>query len=206
VNKSIKTYETLNACDSASVNGTWYQDDITLDLYQKTTAGCDSIISLLIDITKIDTSVLANDPMLSAQQNNAKYKWINCNSNQELPNETEQTIEANQNGRYRVAIELNDCNKESGCHSVTLASADKFTINQNLKIYPNPNNGHFALSGFEGQSIKNLSLYNVKGQLINDVVLTGNDVHITSEIIGGMYYIKVETELGTNYLRFEVQK
>jgi hypothetical protein len=71
------------------------------------------------------------------------------------------------------------------------------TSNQDVIIYPNPNNGSFIVQSTSGHKISALMLYDIQGRQI-DIKYTGPDnklqVVINNHIPAGMYILKIQIE------------
>ena len=85
------------------------------------------------------------------------------------------------------------------CEYTTLAIDDSEQTNIATKIFPNPNDGHFFLSGSFGiAEEKTLSVYNSMGQVILEKSLTSEpEIYVEiqlGEIAPGIYFIMVEGE------------
>ncbi len=71
------------------------------------------------------------------------------------------------------------------------------TSNEEIKIYPNPNNGSFIVQSMSRRKISGLMLYDIQGRQI-DIKYTGTDnkfqVIVNNHIATGIYILKIKTE------------
>ena len=102
-------------------------------------AGCDSTITIDLTINTVDTSVTANDPVLTANLSGATYQWLDCNNSyQPIAGETSQVFTAIQNGNYAVEITFNGCTDTSYCFPITSVYVDFNSYADEIIIFPNP--------------------------------------------------------------------
>jgi predicted outer membrane repeat protein len=111
--------------------------------------GCDSIATInlsVIDPTYL--SITAFDETLIADENNATYQWISCDSttNGNIPGETNQSFTATANGNYAVIVTTTSCSDTSGCFNIATVGikTQERAVNK-IVISPNPNNGTFTI-------------------------------------------------------------
>ena len=69
-----------------------------------------------------------------------------------------------------------------------------FTIDKNINIYPNPTKDYFVVNSPE--NIRNVSIFNSTGKKLKSYFVTQDRINI-SDLSTGMYFIKVETESGS---------
>lgn len=111
--------------------------------------GCDSVATLnlsVIDPTYL--SITAFDETLIADETNATYQWISCDSttNGNIPGETNQSFTATANGNYAVIVTTTTCSDTSGCFNIaSVGIKNQERAANKITISPNPNNGSFTI-------------------------------------------------------------
>lgn len=85
----------------------------------------------------IDNTVTLNTSSLSANQLNANYQWINCDTNQPISNESNRIFTPIANGNYAVEVTNSGCTERSECLVFATLGLQSFT-NEEVSIYPNP--------------------------------------------------------------------
>jgi hypothetical protein len=145
-NSTTSTISSI-ACDSYTSPGgnVWtysgeYNDTIP------NSSGCDSLITVYLTIISADTSVTQNQEVLTANAIGAAYQWIDCdNCNTPIEGEIQQTFTANKDGNYSVIVTQYGCTDTSACFSVNPTGLIVNTFEQNIILYPNPNDGSFTI-------------------------------------------------------------
>ena len=147
----------------------------------------------------VDTSVQLNNncDLATASISGATYQWYRNGT--AIPNAASQYHTANQNGYYHVKIAVGNCVYQSSdiyLNCFTTGVAD-ITIS-NLKVYPNPNNGTFIISGeVKNATVVSVNLFNTLGQIIykKDLFVTGNKLNEELQIdylAAGIYHLQLK--------------
>ncbi len=130
-----------------------------------------------------------------------------------MPGETNQTLNVTQNGNYTVVVTdpSNGCTSTSVIFTVGSIGISVVGINGELNVYPNPNNGEFAivLTLSEKSTIK-IEIRNVLGQLVFDDEILNASGQITRNVnIGtygsGNYILTVSNKNGKTVKKIVVQ-
>jgi hypothetical protein len=83
-------------------------------------AVCDSIVTLLVDVTPVDVSVVQLNANLFAQATNATFQWLDCgNGFTPVQGAVASQFTATANGQYAVQVTQNGCTDTSACYTVT---------------------------------------------------------------------------------------
>jgi uncharacterized delta-60 repeat protein len=98
--------QTLVVCDSTQINGNWYfTSQLVIDTLANANAtGCDSIVTttLTINDTPVNTVTISSNT-ITADQNGATYKWLDCNNgNALISGATAQSYTVSASGNYAV--------------------------------------------------------------------------------------------------------
>jgi hypothetical protein len=157
-----------------------------------TLGGYDSIITLQLLAREIDTAVTINGLILSSDETNGNYQWIDCANNSPIANETGQIFTPSQSGLYKVQVSKDNCVAESACVSVTISDIRK-EEQLSFCIYPNPVKDFCTLNLFSNSKISG-AVYNVLGE--NVLQLFSNESirqyrFDTRSLSGGCYFIKI---------------
>jgi PKD repeat protein len=204
VNVNPTYNQTANATvcsgDSFTFPDNTTQTNITSTVTQtsslQSSLGCDSIIVTTINVTSIDKTLAALNNTMTANQNGATYQWFTCVGNVLTPisGATNQSYTTSISGNYSVEITLNGCKDTSSCYAHIGVGIDNLTIQNNLFIFPNPNNGDFKVKSdnpiMEGQ----LKIRTMSGQVVYINRSNGFEFSIDLEVNSGVYLIEINTE------------
>lgn len=152
INLTIKNSTTsslsVNACNSyvsPSGNYTWSISGTYSDTLQNA-AGCDSVMSINLTVTSIDTSVTQSGLVLSSDQSGASYQWLDCNNSFAILNgESGQSFTAVSDGNYAVQISLNNCTDTSSCFNIIGTVAQSQGEIGKFSLFPNPAKNEFYI-------------------------------------------------------------
>jgi len=112
------------ACKQYVLNGKTYTNaGIYRDtLFGGSASGCDSIIVLNLNLTKINRAIVKNGNKLTVQESSASYKWLNCQTNQIISGQTGIDFTPIVSGNYAAIITKNTCVDTSNCMLVTISN------------------------------------------------------------------------------------
>lgn len=184
-------------CDSSytvpSGNHTYTESGIYMDTIPNTT-GCDSIMTIYLEIVEVDTTVTVNSPTLTANEEGAIYQWIDCESMQVMPGDTNQSYTAVVNGIYAVIINEKGCIDTSSCHQITGVFELGNNFGSSLKVYPNPTTGNVIVYLGSKYELIRARILNANGITQSaDEFYDSNKINL--KIIGepGFYFVEIIT-------------
>jgi hypothetical protein len=159
-----------------------------------TADGCDSVITLNLTITTIDTSINKSGNTLTANATGVSYQWVRCDNNYSpLSGETNQSFTPSSNGSYAVVINSGACTDTSNCYTFSvLATNDLF--DKNISVFPNPSSGQLNIRTDKPLSLR---LYNQIGQIIFDREITNTQQVNTLSLNGissGVYIFSLSNQ------------
>jgi uncharacterized repeat protein (TIGR03803 family) len=136
-----------NACaryTSPSGKYTWISSSTYRDTIPNT-AGCDSIITIDLDVDHVDTSVTQDRNILISNDENAEYQWIDCDEGYvPIADETFLSYSAPKNGHYAVIVSRGACVDTSAVYEV-IGTGIIDPSRNGITLYPNPTAGTFTL-------------------------------------------------------------
>ena len=167
-------------------------------IYRDTTStsgGCDSVTTLTLTVTDIDTSATVNGATCLANQLGATYQWINCANGQPVAGAVNRGFTASQNGDYRCVISYGNCTDSTGCLTVTGIVGIVSPVEYSFSLYPNPNSGAFVLQHNYAGPLQ-VQIVNAIGQRIREFTLTKQVSSVDiSEFAAGVYELMVKDEM-----------
>ena len=159
--------------------------------------GCDSIVTTnLIVKGAIDTSLLINNNLITANELNATYQWIDFNNaNSILNGETNREFLASTNGIYAVIITKEGCAKTSSNADITTVGMNDEFYGQdlNLSVYPNPATNRIVVSTTNISNQMVISLMDVTGKEIfkmNKIAANKTEIDL-STYASGVYFLRL---------------
>ena len=145
---------------------------------------------IVIGSIDVSTSIGTDNSTIVAANAGQTYQWIDCNTDQALVNETNQTFTPTYGSDFAVIITENGCSDTSDC-VLSVVGVDELSL-VNISVYPNPTTGIFKID-FDG-GIANIQVMDLLGreiQLPIDLELNTVD---GSYLSNGNYLVRVLTE------------
>lgn len=152
-----------------------------------TNSGLTKIFELCVDI-----SVTQNGNMLTSNQSNGTYQWIDCdNGNAPIPGATSQTFTPNQSGNYAVIVDANGCSATSECVEFTLVGVNELKP-YNLMIYPNPSTIGIITIEHDIENSVQVYVTDVLGRVVFEADDVNNVLELKLE--NGNYFVSISSE------------
>ena len=105
------------------------------------------------------------------------------------------------NGSYAVKVTKNGCVDTSSCVSFTSVGIEQFTLENQLMITPNPTKGNIYISFGNLKGIKQYTVRNMVGQVIQRSSTSSDLANINLTTENGIYFIEVELSNGQRAIR-----
>lgn len=171
VNKPVRMNYTVMACKEYqwNVNSTLYtQGGTYLDTVFNGNS-CDTIHTLNLTLTSIDTGISIVRDTLFSGQTNAAYQWLDCNNgNLPIPGATTSFFVASVNGNYACEITRNFCVDTSACYNMTVTSITDEYLNSSIRVSPNPFNNFIDVTIEKYQGRNKMLVYDLTGKIIQE--------------------------------------
>ena len=183
------------------VNGTTYDESGVYHYLSVNSAGCDSVLSLELDIPVLLPSVVFQngDTLFAASQEVDSYQWINCPDGSPIPGETHQVFVPSAPGLYAVTITLGGCTSTSGCANFGSVGLED-PMQEAIRLYPNPVRDKLTLSMSDATA--EMEVRAINGQLVFTASGITNGGKITTQNwLPGIYLVKISTENQTTIHR-----
>src|SRR5690606_7776368 len=105
--------------------------------------GCNNVMPFHLTVNKVDAGVSKLYSTLTANQANASYQWMYCDSIL-IQGETKRSFVPSVDGSYAVIVTVNGCTDTSKCVEIRNVDLPQYTIGA-IEAYPNPTNGYLNL-------------------------------------------------------------
>ena len=147
-----------------------------------------------------DSTVNQNQEILTANQDNAAYQWLNLGTNSIIPGAINQTFMATENGTYAVDVTFNTCTERSEALSVTTLDLEQFKAEE-VRIYPNPSKDFVIIDVDKDTAIK-MSIFDASGKLLQQDSFNGKTEMDIERLAAGVYFFKFDSKEKTATLKF----
>lgn len=150
--------------------------------------GCDSLITVNILVPILNTGTSTSGFEITASSSSGNYQWIDCNTNQPISGETNQSFTATVNGSYAVIVTENGCSDTSDC--VTFNTIGLSDLGEtSISLFPNPVKEKLTISGLSGTF--KIEVVNSVGQT---VLVSEDEVINCEDLKNGVYLVKINQE------------
>ncbi|MFC2089357.1 endo-1,4-beta-xylanase [Bacteroidota bacterium] len=183
------------ACESYTwIDGNTYTESNQEATFLLTNSmGCDSVVSLDLEIIQIDNELVLMDTMLMATQENAIYQWLICGNDAVIKNEDAQYFIPDGSGSYAVIVSQENCSDTSNCVSINVVGFQDYS-RDDILTYPNPAREvlyiDFASPYPEAARV---ILYDMMGKTFFNELMHNNQFELnTNDVRSGIYLLKVD--------------
>lgn len=155
--------------------------------------GCDSIVTLNMDVMDVNVLVIAEDYELIADEVEGAYQWVDCNSEwSEIDGATDQSFVPSENGSYAVIINDGACADTSDCYDIVALSLTEHNPT-NIRVFPNPSTGNFNIQLQNLVTDLTVNIYDVSGRIVFHAEHQNvNELAIELIVAKGVYYIALQ--------------
>lgn len=200
----VQISETICAHDTYDFNGQILDSsDVGLNTITLSNMnGCDSTVELTLDVATLDQTLTISPFMLTSNQPNATYQWINCSDNNSiLPGETDQSLNVWTADAFAVIITLGNCTDTSTCEFAELQNV--LELEQHLiQVYPSPAQDILTIHNLAALTdVKSLIILNALGEIVNEISVVSEEISV-SELPSGTYFLKVPHAQGLEVVKF----
>ena len=110
--------------------------------------GCDSLVVLNLFVTEISVEVVEFEgSLITSVVEGASYQWIDCSTQQPIPDETLSAFTPENTGNYAVIVTLNGCSFTSECKQIIVVTDSDKEINKlAVSVFPNPASKYINLT------------------------------------------------------------
>jgi hypothetical protein len=198
INRNKSGVDVINKCGHSYtwIDGVTYtQNETNASFLLSSHQGCDSLVTLNLSLTKVDTGVSRNGTSLQANTNHGQFVWLNCDSGMTpVVGAILKNFHPPANGRYALEVTQDGCIDTSACHLVnTINIKEQAETNNPVVVFPNPTTGTITilLNNYiiEGQMV----IRNTSGQVIEVRDFSGvSEINIDIKGSAGLYLIELK--------------
>lgn len=173
----IKDSILVEGCNMVNVNGIQYNTSGKYYQSFKSSSGCDSILSINVNLKSIDTTIKKIGNTLISNSNNTIYQWVKCDPFTVILGANQQQYIVTASGDYAAILNKNGCLDTSECVKVIITNSiysNKTEVK--CSLFPNPCTDQIQI------------ISNVK---INTIVITDLNGNSVYECINPQQYITI---------------
>lgn len=160
------------------------------------TFGCDSVITLQLDLTTIDASTTLDNGTISSNNINANsFQWLDCSDDfSPISGETNSSFTPIQNGSYALMLIENNCIDTSVCVEINNIGFDEVSELDRFTLYPNPSNGQFVLIFSEVIQELKIEILDILGRQVFEQNYQNSDkLNLNLNQPAGVYQLTINT-------------
>jgi hypothetical protein len=199
IGHTINTFALDTACKYYSLpNGTIINQDTVYSDTFATSQFCDSIVSHLITIKRIDIKIIRNNNLLQAQNLNANnYQWYDCYNESIINGETNPTFKINNAGSFALIISENGCIDTSQCFfPMNVSHSNIYSLDYKINPIPTKNKKTSILFSENINQIE-LQLFDLQGNFLQKLIKKNvSEIELDLNYTEGTYFLKSISEKG----------
>jgi hypothetical protein len=199
--------DVIEACDTYIwIDGNTYLSSNNTATYTLTNSyGCDSVVTLNLTITTVDTAVSISGDTLFATLIPSTYQWVDCdNSYSAIAGEVNDYFVPTITGNYAAVITTSGCTDTSSCYYIIITGSGKTTRANDILVYPNPTSGSVNVYPAEALTGATITVRNGLGQIV-PVSSANDNASITIDGSPGIYFIEISKRNGETF-RYKLVK
>ena len=165
---------------------------------------CDSVVTLTLANTVVNTQVSVAGGVLTAQANTGSWQWLDCNAGfMPLPNASGQSYAPLVSGSYALLATQNGCSDTSACVLVAVAGVVENALGR-VRVFPAPATDLVRVD--LGRSMEQVSVEvdDVNGRVVLRNMAGTAEVVVLPvvQLDAGLYFIHLRTAEGEGTYRF----
>ena len=158
--------------------------------------GCDSIVTLNLTLTALDTSIQVNNNMLFSNATGVTYQWVECINNNflQIAGATNQTYIPVTSSLYAVIVSNGTCADTSICLPFVITALDVNNKIQ-LSLNPNPTNDKISILLPDFEDVVIVEVISIEGAIIQTKI-SRLEKEITISLLNnnnGICFVKVKS-------------
>jgi hypothetical protein len=164
---------------------------------------CDSIVTLTLANTMVNTQVSLVGGVLTAQASTGSWQWLDCNSGfMPLPNANGQSYTPLVSGSYALLATQNGCSDTSACVAVTVAGVAENAMGH-VRIFPAPATDQVRIDLGQHMNQVSVEVSDVHGRVVlRKAVGTAETITLpVVQLEAGVYFIHLLTSEGEGVYR-----
>jgi hypothetical protein len=162
--------------------------------------GCDSIITINLQIDHVDTTVIQDRSVLVSEDLNASHQWIDADNLMPIEGEIFLTYTPDNNGRYAVILTQGTCVDTSSVYTMIVTETEN-VINGDIQLFPNPTKGKVTIDLGKIYKESGVTVMNSTGMIVQEIKVNNTQIVEFNLNEPGMYLVKISTGDGETIQR-----
>ncbi|MNJ84352.1 hypothetical protein D3C87_18030 [compost metagenome] len=159
-----------------------------------------------------DSIIVSNYPLLNAAVSNSgnvlsvnavfqTYQWIDCNTGNSIPGETDRTFTPSVNGNYAVIVSDGHCEDTSACSAINDLGINDLISTDGFQMNFNPETNELNIVFTQNQA-SGLEIFDYSGKLVyQKEKLVSNETIQMNDWSTGIYLIRIAGQSTRLYIR-----
>lgn len=178
---------------SCSANGKIIACGSLMDDVGFTESGSTSVYSYCI----VNPYTTVQGTTITSFSGSGTYQWLNCDTDQIITGETEQSFTASENGNYAVIVTESGCSDTSECVEIISVGLNENSTLQ-FSVFPNPTNQKIVIQLNKKQNFIDIIIHDMLGQIVFKENHTNVDqIELHLNLPDGMYDVQINNSNGS---------
>lgn len=157
--------------------------------------GCDSIITVNLQVIRLNANFTRSGNVLTAIRPVGAYQWMSCGPPMvAMSDGSSRSFTVPINGSYTLEVSDSGCRDTSTCMVIAGVAVSRPDPDDGLVLGPDPSDGNFFIRAAGGADIHNIMVYNLSGQLLLQNLKPESDDRLTLSLPPGRYMLRIQTE------------
>jgi len=198
LNLTVNSSSASTQSDSACFSYTWAQNNQTyttsgsyIDVVTND-AGCDSTITLDLEIRPLDLNVINVGDSLFAFAENATYQWYDCVDNSIVSGATRRGYRPDTSGFFSVIVDNGLCSDTSACQEVIIIGLQDRELDKiSFNLAPNPTKDHFTFKVDRSRVNERMQIHTMDGRVVLERRIDNpEEVISVNDWDAGIYFVR----------------
>lgn len=155
--------------------------------------GCDTVLTIDLSIINLDTTVTQLASMLTSNESNATYQWMDCSDSSLLVGDTNQNFQPAANGNYAVIISNGICMDTSACINMSNVGIESDETMKEISVFPNPTTGLLNVNMSMVIQRASVIVRSVSGEMVQQIQVEGENDFFQLNQRPGLYLVEIHT-------------
>lgn len=184
-----------NSYTSPSGKYVWEQSGTFLDTIPNF-CGCDSVITIELNISNVDPTIITDGAELISNDTLAHHQWLVCDDDfKPIAGETGQSFKPDKEGNYAVIVSYGWCADTSECVQINTTGIEPNPVEFGITVYPNPTSGKFTIDLGRVYQEAVITITELDGRwILNQKIENSRILNMDLNRLNGIYLINITTE------------